>query len=251
MPLIENMVEVTTKYGIMPAFTACPIAGGPHPAVIFYMDAPGFREELKHMARRIAKAGYFCILPDLYYRLGTIRLDIVRRNDGMTTVLRAAMGTLSNADVVDDTAGILQYIDGRAEAAAGPVGCVGHCMSGRFVTTVAARYPTRMRAAASMYGVGIVTDKPESPHLLLKQVQGELLFFFAENDVHVPAPVIPALKKALKAAKVKATVVQAPGTEHGYQFPERGAYAAVQAEAAWDKLFELWDRNLKPKARKK
>lgn len=251
MPLIENMVDVTTKYGLMPAFTACPDDGQAHPAIIFYMDAPGFREELCNMARRIAKHGYFCILPDMYYRLGTIRLDTARRTDAMTAVFRGAMDSLSNVDVTDDTAGILAYLDAQAEVQEGPVGCVGHCMSGRYVTTVAARFPTRMAAAASMYGVGIVTDKADSPHLLLDQVQGELLFFFAETDAHVPDAVIPALKKAIKKAKTKATVLQVAGTEHGYQFAERAAYAAVQAEDAWTKLFALWDRNLKPKSARK
>jgi len=30
------------------------------------MDARGVREEMRNMARRIAKQGYFCLLPDLY-----------------------------------------------------------------------------------------------------------------------------------------------------------------------------------------
>ncbi len=245
MPLNEAMVEVTTKYGHMPAFTACPENGGPHPAIIFYMDAPGFRKELKHMARRIAKNGYFCILPDMYYRLGTIRLDTPRRTDAMTAVFRAAMNSLTNADVTDDTAGILAYLDGRAEVAPGPVGCVGHCMSGRYVTTIAARFPTRIKAAASMYGVGIVTDQDDSPHLSLDKIQGEMLFLFAETDDHVPDPVVAELRKALKKTKTKATVEQVKGTGHGYQFPERAVYTPVQAEEGWDKLFKLWDRNLK------
>ena len=100
----------------------------------------------------------------------------------MTNVWREAMNSLTNADVTDDTAGILAFLDAQADVAAGPVGCVGYCMSGRYVTTVAGRYPTRIKAAASMYGVGIVTDKEDSPHLLLDQVQGELLFIFAGDD---------------------------------------------------------------------
>ncbi|MAN80931.1 MAG: hydrolase [Rhodospirillaceae bacterium] len=253
MALIEGMVEVPTKVGRMPSFVARPDAGGPFPAIIFYMDAPGFREELCNMARRIAKAGYYCILPDMYYRLGTIRLDLSRRTDAMTEVFRGAMNSLTNADVTDDTAGMLAFLDAQADVASGPVGCVGHCMSGRYVTTVAGRFPTRIKAAASMYGVGIVTDQEDSPHLLLGQVQGELLFIFAETDGHVPQPTVDALKKTIKKTGVKATVEQPKGTEHGFQFPARPVYAPVPAEAAWDKLFALWERNLKkaPAARRK
>ena len=249
MALKESMVEVTTKYGRMPAFTVWPesAAETPVPGIIFYMDAPGFREELCNMARRIAKAGYYCILPDMYYRLGTIRLDNTRRTDAMTAVWREAMNSLTNGDVTDDTAGLLNYLDAQGEVAPGPVGCVGYCMSGRYVTTVAGRFPTRIKASASMYGVGIVTDQEDSPHLLLDRVQGELLFIFAETDAHVPQQVVTDLRKAIKKTGVKATIEQLKGTAHGFQFAERQVYTPVQAEAAWDMMFKLWDRNLKKK----
>ena len=245
MALIENTVNVPTKFGLMPSFTACPEGPDPFPAIILYMDAPGFREELCNMARRIAKKGYFCILPDMYYRMGTIRFDLPHRSDAMTKCIFAVMDYLTNADVVDDTAGLLAYLDARDKVSPGPVGCVGYCMSGRYITTVAARFPTRFAAAASMYGVGIVTEEEDSPHLLLDKVQGELYFSFAETDAHVPDQVIADLKVALAKHGVKHTLEVVPGTQHGYQFAERAVYAPVQAEAAWDKLFDLWDRNLK------
>jgi len=253
MILNEAMVEVTTKYGTMPAFAAWPedAATTPVPGIIFYMDAPGFREELCNMARRIAKAGYYCILPDMYYRLGTIRLDTARRTDAMTNVFRAAMNSLTTGDVADDTAGILSFLDAQGEVAAGPVGCVGHCMSGRHVMTAAGRFPTRMKAAASMYGVGIVTEGKESPHLLLDRVTGEMLFVFAETDAHVPQAEVETLRKAVKKTGAKATIAQPKGTQHGFQFAERAVYAPEQAEAAWELLFALWDRNLKRKPRAK
>ena len=73
-----------------------------YPAIIFYMDAPGIREELRNMTRRIAKQGYFAVLPDMYYRLGTLRFDVNRRDDEMFQCMRAAMNSLTNAKVVDD-----------------------------------------------------------------------------------------------------------------------------------------------------
>lgn len=165
MALIEKEVMITTKYGRMPAFSACPDAPGAFPGVIFYMDAPGFREELCNMARRIAKNGYFCLLPDLYYRLGTIRFDTPRRNDAMSAVIKPAWTNLTNAEVTDDTAGMLAFLDAQDKVKPEPVGCVGFCMSGRFATTVAARFSHRFAAAASLYGVGIVTDKEDSSYL--------------------------------------------------------------------------------------
>ncbi len=242
--MIEREVSVITKYGRQPSFAACPDEPGTFPPIILYMDAPGIREELRDMARRIANHGYFCLLPDLYYRLGTLRFDIPRRNDAMSVVIRGAMQSLTNAAVADDTAGMLAFFDAQDKVKPGPVGCVGHCMSGSFVVTAAARFP-RMRATAALYGVNMVTDQPDSPHLLLGQVTGELYIAFAEVDPAVPANVAPDLKAALAATKVKHVMETIPGTHHGYCFVARNDYNTVAAEQTWAKLFDLWDRNLK------
>ena len=132
--MIENEVIVTTKHGRMPTFMAAPEGEGPFPGIIFYMDAPGIREELRNMARRITKHGYVCLLPDMYYRLGSLRFDVNRRDDEMFQCMRAAMNSLSNAKVMDDTAGLLGFIDSQDKAKAGPVGCVGYCMIGQYIT---------------------------------------------------------------------------------------------------------------------
>lgn len=242
--MLEQDVVVTTKYGRMPAFVAAPDGPGRYAATIFYMDAPGMREELRHMARRIAARGYVCLLPDMYYRMGLLRFDVPRRNDAMTQVIWAAMNHLTNAMVVEDTGGMLAFLDGMDRVKPGPVGCVGHCMSGRYITSVAARFPTRIGSAASLYGVGIVTDKEDSPHLLLDRIRAELYYAFAEKDAHVPDAHIQGLRDALKKTDVKAEVKVFPGTEHGFCFPERAAYDPEAAEATWAKIFDMWQRTL-------
>ena len=242
--MIEQDVMVQTKYGRQPCFAACPDVPGAFPGIILYMDAPGIREELRNMARRIAKNGYFCLLPDLYYRLGTLRFDIPRRNDAMSVVIRGAKDSLSNAAIVEDTAGMISYLDSQDKVKPGPIGCVGHCMSGSFVVSVAAHLP-RVKAAASLYGVQLVTDKPDSAHLLLDRIQGELYFAFAEVDPAVPVNVVPELKAALEKARTKHRLETMPGTHHGFCFADRADYNAVAAEAAWARVFELWERNLK------
>jgi carboxymethylenebutenolidase len=243
--MFEQHVVVTTKHGKMPAFVACPDGPGPFPAIIFYMDAPGTREELRNMTRRIAKAGYFCILPDMYYRLGTVLFDLPRRNDGMSGVIRAAMNSLSNEQVDDDTAAILGWLDANDKVKPGPVGCVGHCMSGRYITTVAATFPHRIVAAASLYGVRIVTDEADSPHLGVGKIKAELYYAFAEHDAGVPANVIPDLTAALAKTDVKNTIKVLPDTHHGFQFAERAAYHTQASEQVWADMFGLWARHLK------
>jgi carboxymethylenebutenolidase len=243
--MIESEIIITTKHGRMPTFMAAPDGTDLHPGIIFYMDAPGTREELRNMARRIAKHGYVCLLPDMYYRLGTVRFDIPRRDDGMSGVIRASMNSLTIPYINDDTAAMLAWFDADDRVTPGPVGCVGHCMSGRYITSVAAAFPHRMAAAASLYGVGIVTDKEDSPHLSLNKIKGELYYAFAEHDQSVPANVIPDLKTALNKTDVKAVVEVFPGTHHGFCFPERAVYDTLASETTWTKIFALWDRHLK------
>src|ERR1700684_965980 len=139
--MFEQDVTVTTKPRGMPPCAAGPDGPGPSPPVIFYMDAPGTREELRNMARRIARQGYFCLLPDMYYRLGTVRFDTPRRDDAMSAVIRASMNSITNALVTDDTAAMIAWFDANDKVKPGPVGCVGHCMSGCYITTVSARVP--------------------------------------------------------------------------------------------------------------
>ena len=243
--MIERDVNVTGRSGAIPSFAVCPDGPEAFPGIILYMDAPGIREELRNLARRIAKHGYFCLLPDMYYRIGTLRFDFVRRADGMRPTMFAAMNSLTNALVTEDTAAWLGFLDAQDKVRPGAIGCVGYCMSGRYVTTVAARFPNRFAASASLYGVGIVTDAEDSPHLLIDRIKGEMYFGFAETDEHVPANVIPTLKSALDKAGTRYGLDVFPNSRHGFQFPERDVYETHAAEESWSKIVAMWDRNLK------
>lgn len=243
--MIEQNVDVTSRNGVIPSFAVCPDAPGSFPAIILYMDAPGMREELRNLARRIAKHGYFCLLPDMYYRLGVLRFDFVRRADGMLPTMFAAVNSLTNALVMTDTAAWLGFLDAQDKVKPGPVGGIGYCMSGRYVTTAAARFPNRFAATASLYGVGIATDAPDSPHLLADRIKGESYFAFAEHDEHVPDTVIPALRESLSRSGAPFEIETFSGSHHGFQFPERDAYHTQAAEESWSKIAAMWERNLK------
>jgi carboxymethylenebutenolidase len=185
------------------------------------------------------------ILPDMYYRLGTLRFDVARRDDAQAQVFLAAMRSLTNKAVMDDTGGILAWLDAQDKCRQGPVGCLGYCMSGQYITAAAATYPHRIAAAASLYGVGVITDKEDSPHLLLDRIKGELYYAFAETDRSVPANIPGDLAKLLSKTNVKHEIKTFAGTEHGFAFPERAVYSTLAAEETWDKMFAMWDRCLK------
>lgn len=112
-------------------------------------------------------------------------------------------------------------------------------MSGQYITAVSAHFPHRIAASASLYGVGIITDKENSPHLLLDRIKGEVNYAFAETDQSVPAHIPGDLKKALKKADVKHEVKVFPGTHHGFCFPERAVYNTLAAEETWNKIFSM------------
>ncbi len=243
--MIEHTFKMRTRAGRMHTFVARPEGDEPLPAVIFYMDAPGYREELEDMARRIALAGYVCILPDLYYTMGTIRLDYDRSNPGHAKLMMAARNNMTNQMIVEDTAAILTWADANPAIKPGPIGIVGHCMSGSFIMTVAARYPDRVTAAAAFYGTRIITEEEDSPHLIAGDINGEVYLSFAEVDDHVGDNIADDIREILKDKKVTADVEKVPGTHHGYCFAERAAYHPVAAEQAFQKLRALFDRTLR------
>jgi len=245
----EFEAEIATADGAMDAFVCHPEEGGPFPPVIIYMDAPGIREELRDMARRIGTVGYFVVLPNLYYRNG--REDNygfdrarIRSDDGEREKMFAVMNTLTNARVDADTAPMLDFVRGEAQAA-GPMGCVGYCMSGQFVVSVAAAYPDDFAAIASFYGVGIVTDKDDSPHLNAGKITGELYLGFASNDHWVPQELLDSMPGIMSDAGVNHRVEVYPDTEHGFAFPQRPVYSKPAAERHWERLFALYARRLR------
>jgi carboxymethylenebutenolidase len=242
--MIEKIVEIETAAGAMETFTVAPGAGA-HPPVIIYMDAPGIREELYDFARRIAGQGYFVLLPDMYYRRGRLRFDLATIDETTRRQMFAAMQSLDNRLVMEDTRAMLDFIDASASARPGPRGCIGYCMSGQYVVSAAGAYPEAFAASAALYGVGIVTDKPDSPHLLAPHIKGELYLGFAEEDEYVPDNVIPDLKAALDSAKVAYRLDVWPGTHHGFCFPQRATYAEKAAEGVWEIVFDMFGRRLR------
>jgi carboxymethylenebutenolidase len=245
--MIEHQVDIVTAAGVMDTFVTHPERDGPFPVILFYMDAPGIREELRDMARRLATVGYAVLLPNLYYRAGTgttFDQPQLRTEGPERERMWQLMASLTNALVMDDTRTLLTFIDEQPFARADRIGCVGYCMSGQFVFTAAAEFPDRIAAMASMYGVGLVTDRPDSPHLCAGRVRAEMYFGCAEVDSYAPPDVVVALERTLLATNTEFELERYPGTEHGFAFPKRPVYDKAAAERHWERLFALFRRRL-------
>lgn len=242
--MIEKHLEIPTADGAMQAFVAYPDEGGPHPVVLFYMDAPGKREELHEMARRIAAVGYYVILPNLYYRVRA-QYELGERTEAAMAELLQLMDGLTNAMTVRDTEAMLRFADAQPEADARRVAGVGYCMSGPFVMAAAAAFPDRFKSIAAIHPALMVTDKPDSPHLLAPRIKCETYIACAQTDKWAPPATIAVLEEALKAGGTPHRIEWYPGTEHGFVFPKRaGMYNQPAAERHWVRLFSLFQRTL-------
>ena len=241
--MIEKHVDIATEDGAMNSFVVYPEEGGPFPLVLFYMDAPGKREELHDMARRIAAVGYYLVLPNLYYRR-TRDFTLVRDEAGMAGMFKL-MDHLTNALVVRDTAAMLKFADAQPQANANVVGAVGYCMSGPFVMAAAAAFPERFKGIAAIHGANLVTERDDSAHLMAPLIRCETYVACAEIDKWAPPETVTALESALRSAGTPHRIEWYAGAQHGFVFPQRaGIYHQPSAERHWERLFALFRRNL-------
>ncbi len=242
--MIEHEIDIPTADGAMNSFIVHPEEGGPFPVVLFYMDAPGKREELHDMARRIAAVGYFVVLPNLYYRRSR-DFWLKERTEPAMAEMFSFMATLDAATTECDTRALLRFVDAEPAADGSRVGAVGYCMSGPFVMWAAAAFPERLACIASIHGANMATDKPDSPHRMPPKIRCESYFACAETDKWAPPADIDKLQRALQEAGSSHRVEWYPGVEHGFVFPLRtGIYNRAAAERHWERLFALFGRSL-------
>ncbi len=243
--MIEKHLDIPTADGAMNSFIVHPEEDGPFPVVLFYMDAPGKREELHDMARRLASVGYYVVLPNLYYRRSR-DFQLKDRTEPSLAEMFALMDSLDAATTDCDTLAMFAFIDGEPEADANRIGAVGYCMSGPFVMWAAAAYPERLRCIASIHGARMVTGQPDSPHKMAPKIRCESYFACAEFDKWAERPDMLTLQSALEAGKTPYRLEWYPGAEHGFVFPQRaGVYKRESAERHWERLFSLFERNLR------
>jgi carboxymethylenebutenolidase len=245
----ERVVDIETSDGVMNTYIYHPDRPGPFPVVVMYMDSIGVREELADMCRRIATVGYYVVMPNLYYRrYRSVDIDPTRITDPAYDekfrMLWSLIDGLTNSMVTRDTESLFAFLDCDPIARSGALAIIGYCMSGPFVFRLAGAYPNRVAAAASMYGVHLITDKPDSPHLLAGDIKGEMYFACAEHDKYISATEINAVKALLVEKKVRGGVEVYSEAEHGFAFPARRAYRKASSERHWEQLFDLFQRNL-------
>jgi carboxymethylenebutenolidase len=243
--MIQPQIDIATRDGDMTTFIVHPAREGPHPVVLFYMDAPGFRGELRDMARRLASSGYYVMLPNLYYRSGVMELGPLPVDPDTPERKRMyeLMSSINIDLVMRDTETLLAFAGKDPAADESRAGAVGYCMSGRYAINAVGRFEGVVKAGASYYGTHLVTDQPDSPHRVAQATRGETYFACAEIDHWAPMETVEALKAAL-ANTPRAEVELYAGVEHGFAFPKRYCFDRDAAETHWERLIALLRRNV-------
>lgn len=217
----------------------------PTAGVLVLTDVFGIRPAYEEMAQRIAGHGYAVLMPNIFYRTGDLPIfDFVPNFQEERTQKRFKEITapLTPQAMEQDASA---FVDFLASKVSGPIGVVGFCFSGKFALRVAAACPDQVRAAASFHGGGLYTEEPDSPHLVLPQVNASLYFGHAENDRSMPAEAIAKLDQALDEWGGEHQSETYAGAAHGWMVPGREIYNEEQAERGFAKLMELFDGALR------
>ena len=243
--MIERHLDIATADGAMNSFVVHPEEGGPFPVVLFYMDAPGKREELHDMARRIAAVGYFVVLPNLYYRQ-LARFELRERDRGGMAHMFSLMAHARRRTTECDTRAMLRFVDAQP----GPTRARRRrrLLHERPVRDAGPRRrsPSASRCIASIHGANMVTDRADSPHRIASKIRCESYFACAEIDKWAPPRRHrQARRPRCAAAATPHRIEWYPGVEHGFVFPQRaGIYDQAAAERHWERLFALFARTL-------
>jgi len=245
LPVTETDVTIQTPDGTCDAAFIYP-AAGTHPAVIIWPDAFGLRVSMREMAKRLAADGYSVLVPNPYYRVAKSPVfgDISRfnfSNPADRNKLTPLMGSI-NADgaAEKDATAFTAWLDKQKPVdTSKPIGTQGYCMGGPLVMRTAAAVPGRVQAVGSFHGGGLVTDAPNSPHLLAPKMKARVYVAGAIEDQSFPDDMKVRLEAALTSADVDHTVETYPA-RHGWVLRDTPVFDAAAAERHWQTLVALF-----------
>jgi carboxymethylenebutenolidase len=244
------MVDVTTDDGRADAYLVVPDGPGPHPGVLMYQDAFGIRPRLIEMANRIAERGYAVLAPNLLYRGGPapqFDLAALRSESKRARVFEKVFPyvVMLTADrITRDSHAYLDFFSAQAGVAPGPVAIVGYCMGGMNALRAIEAYPDRIKALASFHAGRLVTDRPDSPHILVGNITGEAYFAHADQDRNMTPEDIRVLETTLAVDGVTYRSEIYEGAQHGFTMSDTPAYQEAGEKRHWVNLFDLLDRAL-------
>lgn len=234
----ESEVTIQTDDGNCDAYFVHP-AKGASPAVLVWPDIFGLRPTFRQMGKRLAESGYAVLVVNPFYRVkrAPTAPEKADFNDPETRKsLMALAGGLSPQTATVDAKAFVGWLDRQpAVDTKKKMGTTGYCMGGPYTLRTAAMFADRIGAGASFHGGGLVTDKPDSPHLLVPKMKASFLIAIAKNDDEKQPDAKNVLKKAFAEAKLAAEI-EVYDAMHGWCPPDSAVYDEAQAEKAWARL---------------
>ncbi len=245
--VISQQVNVVTPDGVADCFFVHP-ATGKHPGVIIWPDIRGLRPAFEAMAKRLAESGYAVLCVNQFYR--STKAPFVKPGEQFSDPevrdrIVPFYQELNATTNVSDARAVATFLDSQNSVdASRKMGTMGYCMGGPIIMRTAAAIPDRIGAAASFHGGGLVTDKEDSPHLLIPKMKAKLLIAIAENDDEREPFSKYTLEEAFKKHSIDAEIEVYADALHGWCPPDSAVYNEVQAEKAWSRLLALFDKAL-------
>jgi carboxymethylenebutenolidase len=241
-------IQIRTRDGVCPSYLYRPASPAPWPAVLVFMDGLGIRPAMLEIGERLAREGYLALLPDLYYRSGPYApMDpkvIFSDPAARATLFEKFFGLATPANIMSDTRAFLDYLGALPDVQRGGIGSTGYCMGGRMALTAAGTYPGDFIAAASYHGGGLVSDEPDSPHLLAPRMKARIYVAGAIEDSSFTEEMKARLEAALTAAGVDHLIETYPA-RHGWVFSDTPVYDAAASERHWHSLLALLGAKLR------
>ncbi len=253
--VVETDVEVKTPDGMCDAVFLHP-ASGSHPGVIIWTDVFGLRPAFREIGKRLAAEGYAVLVPNPFYRVAKAPVfGDLSKFDFQNQADRAKLGpltaSLTTANVDKDAIAYVAFLDAQPQVnKAKKIGTQGYCMGGPLVVRTCAAVADRVGAGGSFHGGALVTDGPDSPHLLAPKIKARMYFGIAANDDMRQPDQKTKLKEAFAAAHVPAEIEVYTESQHGWCVPDMPAqngkpiYNKPDAERAWGKLEALYKKGL-------
>ncbi|MEL6380427.1 MAG: dienelactone hydrolase family protein [Pseudomonadota bacterium] len=252
-PIMEQRVNITMSGaagetgGVSDSVFFHPV-DGTHPGILIWPDIRGLRPAFEAMGKRLATAGYGVLVVNPFWRdapAPVVTPDEQFSDPDVRTRLVAMARKLTEPAAFADARDYIGFLDAQeAVDTDRMIGTAGYCMGGPLIMRTAGAEPARVGAAASFHGGGLVTDREDSPHLLIAQTRAQVLHAIAENDYERNPAFKPVLEKAYADADLAAEIEVYEGTLHGWCPPDSRVYNEAQAEKAWSRLLALYERAL-------
>lgn len=246
-PVTGKSVEIRTPDGTCDAYFTHPEAGT-HPGVLMWPDIFGLRPTFQRMADRLARSGYAVLVVNPFYRIAkapTSPSHASLDDPATRTRLMGMMQSLTPERTVRDARAFVPWIDSQPMVSrTRKMASTGYCMGGPFTLRAAAEFPERIGAGATFHGAALVTDRPDSPHLLIPKIRAQYLMAIAESDDQKQPQAKTILRDAFAKAHLEAEVEVYPGTIHGWCVPDSRVYNHDEAEKAWARQLVLLERAL-------